>query len=71
LCSPDDIRRLSQSILVYASAPPARLRLKRWDQVPDFRRKAEGGDRAPGSPRPSWLDPSTLLRRIRGKGGSW
>jgi type IV secretion system protein VirD4 len=71
LCSPDDIRRMSQAILVYASAPPARLQLKRWDQVPDFRRKAEGGDLAARSVRRPRLLASTLLRRIRGKGGSW
>jgi type IV secretory pathway TraG/TraD family ATPase VirD4 len=48
LCSPDDLRRLDQAVLVYASAPPARLQLRRWDQVPHFRRRAEGG--APAGP---------------------
>ncbi len=43
LSSPDDLRRLSEAVLVYASAPPARLQLRRWDQVPHFRRLAEGG----------------------------
>jgi type IV secretion system protein VirD4 len=43
LCSPDDLRRLREAVLVYASAPPVRLQAKRWDQIPYFRRLAEGG----------------------------
>src|SRR5579859_4633778 len=43
LCSPDDLRRIDRAVLVYASAPPARLQLRRWDQVPHFRRLATGG----------------------------
>jgi type IV secretion system protein VirD4 len=43
LSSPDDLRRLGEAVLVYASAPPARLQLRRWDQVPHFQRLAEGG----------------------------
>ena len=43
LCSPDDLRRLRDALLIYASAPPARLRLKRWDQVPAFRQLAATG----------------------------
>ena len=33
LAAPDDLRRSSDTILVYANAPPARLRSRRWDQV--------------------------------------
>jgi len=70
LCSPDDLRRLGESVLVYASAPPARLQLRRWDQIPHFRRLAEGGGQAAVSQRRPPLVPSVLFRRIRGKGGS-
>jgi len=70
LCSPDDLRRLSQAVLLYASAPPARLQLRRWDQVPHFRRLAEGGGQADSrSQRRAAIAPSALVRRIRGKGG--
>jgi type IV secretion system protein VirD4 len=70
LCSADDLRRLGEAVLVYASAPPVRLQLRRWDQVPHFRRLAEGGGHAAGSQRRPPLVPSVLIRRIRGKGGS-
>ena len=38
LASVDELRRMSDAVLVYASAPPARLQLLRWDQVPVWRR---------------------------------
>jgi type IV secretion system protein VirD4 len=69
LATADALRRLNRAVLVYASAPPARLQPRRWDQVPHFRRLAQGG-----SPAGSWsqrrplLAPSALVRRIRGKG---
>jgi len=69
LCSPDDLRRFGDAVLVYASAPPARLQLRRWDQVPHFRRLAGGGSSAGMSQRRPSLAPSDLVRRIRGKGG--
>ncbi|HUY74515.1 MAG TPA: TraM recognition domain-containing protein, partial [Candidatus Dormibacteraeota bacterium] len=69
LSSPDDLRRLGQAVLVYASAPPARLQLRRWDQVPHFRRLAEGGAPAGRSPRRPSL--STGVRRLGGKGDSY
>lgn len=69
LCSPDDLRRLSDAVLVYASAPPARLRLRRWDQVPDFRRLVEGGGPADRSQHRTLSAASALVRRVRGKGG--
>ena len=37
LMSVDELRRLSCAVLVYANAPPARLDLRRWDQVPEWR----------------------------------
>jgi type IV secretory pathway TraG/TraD family ATPase VirD4 len=37
LSSVDELRRMTQAVLVYANAPPARLELKRWDQVPAWR----------------------------------
>jgi type IV secretion system protein VirD4 len=43
LCSPDDLRRLRDAVLIYASAPPVRLHLRRWDQVPHFSRLAGVG----------------------------
>ncbi|HXJ47522.1 MAG TPA: type IV secretory system conjugative DNA transfer family protein [Candidatus Acidoferrum sp.] len=70
LCSPDDLRRLGDAVLVYASAPPARLQLRRWDQVNHFRRLAEGGGRAAASQRRPSPVSSALIRRLRGKGGS-
>lgn len=70
LCSPDDLRRLGEPVLVYCTAPPARLQLRRWDQVPHFCRLAEGGGPAAASQRRPSLVPSILFGRIRGKGGS-
>jgi hypothetical protein len=29
---------MTDAVLVYANAPPARLELRRWDQVPAWRR---------------------------------
>lgn len=69
LSTPDDLRRLGEAVLVYASAPPARLQLRRWDQVPHFRRMAEGGGHAAMSKRRPALAPLDLVRRIYGKGG--
>lgn len=45
LASVDELRRMTDAVLVYANAPPARLELRRWDQVPAWRRLA--------GPRPS------------------
>jgi type IV secretory pathway TraG/TraD family ATPase VirD4 len=68
LCSPDDLRRLDDAVLLYASAAPARLRPRRWDQVSHFRRLVEGGGQ-PAVPALAFKSPSTLNRRKRGKGG--
>ena len=40
LASVDELRRMSDAVLLYASSPPARLELRRWDQVPAWRRLA-------------------------------
>ncbi len=40
LASVDELRRMTQAVLVYANAPPARLELRRWDQVTAWRRLA-------------------------------
>jgi len=69
LSSADDLRRLGEAVLVYASAPPARLQLRRWDQVPYFRRLAEGGAIAVESQRRPSHVPSAWVRRACGKGG--
>jgi type IV secretory pathway TraG/TraD family ATPase VirD4 len=37
LASIDELRRTTEAVLVYATAPPARLELRRWDQVPAWR----------------------------------
>ena len=37
LGSADRLRRSQEAVLVYANAPPARLSLRRWDQVPEWR----------------------------------
>jgi type IV secretion system protein VirD4 len=63
LCGPDDLRRLEDAVLVYASAPPARLRPRRWDQVPRFRGLAEGGGQAVRSRRHLLAHPSDRVRR--------
>lgn len=68
LCSPDDLRRLRDAVLLYASAAPARLTPKRWDQVAHFRRLVEGGDQ-PARPSPLFEHLSNGIRRARGKGG--
>jgi len=41
LASPDDLRRSTESVLVYANSPPARLRSRRWDQVRAWRSAVE------------------------------
>jgi type IV secretion system protein VirD4 len=41
LASVDHLRRLTDPVLVYANAPPARLRARRWDQVPAWRALVE------------------------------
>ncbi len=41
LCSPDELRRMDRAVLLYAGAPPVQLELRRWDQVPAFRRLVE------------------------------
>ncbi len=48
LASVDELRRMTDAVLVYANAPPAKLRLHRWDQVPVWRRLA-GPSLPPGS----------------------
>jgi type IV secretory pathway TraG/TraD family ATPase VirD4 len=70
LCSPDELRRMRSAVLLYAGAPPARLQPRRWDQVPHFRRLAEGGAPAGPQRQPSW-SLSTLVRRLSGKGDSY
>ena len=37
LMTVDELRRLSTAVLVYANAPPARLAMRRWDEVPAWR----------------------------------
>jgi type IV secretory pathway TraG/TraD family ATPase VirD4 len=41
LASPDQLRRSENPVLLFRSAPPARLNLRRWDQVPDWRALVE------------------------------
>ena len=39
LTSVDELRRLSSAVLLYGNAPPARLEMRRWDQVPAWRQQ--------------------------------
>jgi type IV secretory pathway TraG/TraD family ATPase VirD4 len=41
LTSVDELRRQPGGVLVYANAPPAQLELRRWDQMPAWRRLVE------------------------------
>ena len=43
----DELRRLTSAVLVYANAPPARLELRRWDQVPAWRALVDQTDSNP------------------------
>ena len=38
LATVDELRRQRSAVLLYASAPPAQLELRRWDQVAEWRR---------------------------------
>jgi type IV secretion system protein VirD4 len=49
LVSVDALRRSEQPVLIYADRPPARLRARRWDQVPKWRDAIAA---ARGSPDP-------------------
>ncbi|MGH7775845.1 MAG: type IV secretory system conjugative DNA transfer family protein [Candidatus Dormibacterales bacterium] len=49
-----DLRRLEDALLLYAGAPPARLVLRRWDQVPAWRSLVQ----APSSPSAAGLRPA-------------
>jgi len=59
LASVDELRRMRNAVLVYANAPPAQLELRRWDQVPAWRRRA--------GPNPR----SSVSAGVAGKGGNW
>jgi type IV secretory pathway TraG/TraD family ATPase VirD4 len=41
LATVDELRRQQRAVLLYANAPPAQLELRRWDQVPAWRRLVE------------------------------
>ena len=41
LVTVDELRRERNAVLIYANAPPAQLELRRWDQVPAWRRLVE------------------------------
>jgi type IV secretory pathway TraG/TraD family ATPase VirD4 len=47
LCPPDALRRSKDAVLLYADAPPASLRIKRWDQVPHWRTRVEAARASP------------------------
>jgi type IV secretory pathway TraG/TraD family ATPase VirD4 len=46
LQSPDALRRSRHAVLVYSASPPARLTLRRWDQVPAWRAAVEAASAA-------------------------
>jgi type IV secretion system protein VirD4 len=58
LASVDELRRMTQAVLVYANSPPARLELRRWDQVPAWQQLV-----GPGSV-------PSVSAGLAGKGGS-
>jgi type IV secretion system protein VirD4 len=43
LVTVDELRRQRNAVLLYANAPPAQLEVRRWDQVPAWRRLVESG----------------------------
>lgn len=45
LASVDELRRMRDAVLLYATAPPARLQLRRWDEVTAWRRLVGPGPR--------------------------
>ena len=45
LASVDELRRMRDAVLLYATAPPARLQLRRWDEVAAWRRLVGPGPR--------------------------
>ena len=47
LRSTDALRRSQEAVLVYANAPPARLKLRRWDQVPAWRAAVQAASARP------------------------
>ena len=49
LQSLDALRRSRHAVLVYATSPPARLTLRRWDQVPAWRAAVEAAVAAPAT----------------------
>ena len=64
LASADVLRRTDHPVLLYASAPPARLVAHRWDQVPSWRRLVETSSAAAGGHA---TPPATA--GLAGKGG--
>ena len=56
LATPDSLRRMKEPVLLYASAPPAKLRARRWDQVAVWR---------------ALVDPDNRPRRQLWKGAGW
>jgi len=50
LASVDELRRQQQAVLIYANAAPAQLELRRWDQVPAWRRLVSRQMSAPARP---------------------
>jgi type IV secretory pathway TraG/TraD family ATPase VirD4 len=50
LSSPDQLRRSLGSVLIYGSARPARLSLRRWDQVPAWRALVEASSSSAVAP---------------------
>jgi type IV secretion system protein VirD4 len=51
LVSPDSLRRMEQPVLLFASAPPVKLRARRWDQVRAWRRLVNGPGTSGNPPR--------------------
>ena len=50
LASPDSLRRMKEPVLLFGSSPPAKLRARRWDQVPAWRTLIAGPGSSDGWP---------------------
>ena len=51
LAPPDSLRRMEQPVLLFASAPPAKLWARRWDQVGPWREFVDGSGASRNRPR--------------------
>ncbi|HUY73234.1 MAG TPA: type IV secretory system conjugative DNA transfer family protein [Candidatus Dormibacteraeota bacterium] len=67
LITVDELRRLDQAVLLYANVPPARLSLRRWDQVPAWRALVQSFPPGPAAPvfPPAGAAPPLIRRKAK------